>query len=143
MSGRQPLVDTFTYAIRGPSPCTLPTCRFGLTLTVALGVRSRFRLSWPASVRCARLLTLTLPSNTPRAVGADAMHLWSWSALPCGVGQQEGMDHWARSHHHGLKPIYPRVLAEAPCRLLPPVWRAVMLHIRPSPVAGMMHSMSP
>ena len=61
--------------LRPQSP--LPTCRLGLTLTCARGTSSRLRLSCCASVFCASRLTFTLPSNTPRPLAADTMHLGS------------------------------------------------------------------
>lgn len=63
-------------AALGPS-VNVPSlaCRLGLTLTVARGTSSRLRDSCCASVFCARRLTRTLPSNTPRPEGEDTMHL--------------------------------------------------------------------
>jgi hypothetical protein len=46
-----------------------------LDLPVAFGARRRLRLSCPASDFWAKRFTLTLPSNTPRPVGCDTMHL--------------------------------------------------------------------
>lgn len=49
--------------------------RLGFTFTVARGTSSRLRLSCWASVFCASCSTLTFPSNTPRPVEAETMHL--------------------------------------------------------------------
>ena len=72
-----------------------PTCRLGLTLTVARGTSSRLRLSCWASVFCARRLTRTLPSNTPRPLGADTMHLrveQRWGGIRGEEGEEEGAE---------------------------------------------------
>ena len=57
-------------------------CKFGLTLTVALGTRSKFLDNCLASVRCAKRFTWTLPSKTPLPEEALTMHLCTWLLVP-------------------------------------------------------------
>jgi hypothetical protein len=70
-------------------------------------------------VRWARLLTLTLPSNTPRAEGAEAMHLCSWSALPC---SQAGTQRMCQLDRIGLLIDSDRQTAPAPAP-----WKMLLL----------------